>query len=96
MAPSLNTAIIRDTVLEAALQLVSDPIPNIRFNVAKCLETLAAVLANDPDGQDLIQRRILPTLRQLQEDPDADVRYFATKAYERTTGDNQQEAMVVS
>lgn len=74
MAPSLDTAIIRDTVLDAALQLVNDPIPNIRFNVAKCLETLAAVLASNPEGQDLIQRRILPTLRKLQEDSDADVR----------------------
>ncbi|BEI82618.1 hypothetical protein CcaverHIS002_0304860 [Cutaneotrichosporon cavernicola] len=96
MAPSLNTAIIRDTVLDASLNLVSDPIPNIRFNVAKCLETLAAVLANDPDGQDLVQRRILPTLRKLQEDSDADVRYFATKAYERTTGDDRSEPMQLS
>ncbi|TXT08705.1 hypothetical protein VHUM_02833 [Vanrija humicola] len=96
MAPSLNTAIIRDTVLDAALGLASDPIPNIRFNVAKCLETLASVLATDPEGQDVIQRRILPALRKLQEDPDADVRYFATQAYERTTGDEQSEPMVLS
>ncbi|GMK56532.1 hypothetical protein CspeluHIS016_0303720 [Cutaneotrichosporon spelunceum] len=96
MAPSLNTTIIRDTVLDASLNLVSDPIPNIRFNVAKCLETLAAVLANDSEGQDLVQRRILPTLRKLQEDSDADVRYFATKAYERTTGDDRSEPMQLS
>ncbi|RSH80586.1 uncharacterized protein EHS24_009168 [Apiotrichum porosum] len=96
MAPALNTAIIRDTVLDAALQLVNDPIPNIRFNVAKCLETLAAVLATDPEGQELIQRRIEPTLRKLQEDSDADVRYFATKAYDHTTGDERSEPMVIS
>jgi serine/threonine-protein phosphatase 2A regulatory subunit A len=74
MAPALDVAIIRDTVLDAALNLVNDPIPNIRFNVAKCLETLAAVLAGSPDGQDLVQRRIIPTLKKLQEDSDADVR----------------------
>lgn len=74
MATSLDVQIIRDTVLDAALSLANDPIPNIRFNVAKCLETLAGVLAGSPEGQDLIQRRILPALRKLQEDSDADVR----------------------
>jgi serine/threonine-protein phosphatase 2A regulatory subunit A len=74
MATSLDVQIIRDTVLDAALALANDPIPNIRFNVAKCLETLAVVLAGSPEGQDLIQRRILPALRKLQEDSDADVR----------------------
>jgi serine/threonine-protein phosphatase 2A regulatory subunit A len=74
MASSLDVPIIRDTVLDAALALANDPIPNIRFNVAKCLETLGGVLASSPEGQDLLQRRILPALRKLQEDSDADVR----------------------
>lgn len=75
MAPSLNVQIIRDTVLDSALQLASDPIPNIRFNVAKCLETLAGVLAGNPEGQEIVGRRIVPALKKLQEDSDADVRY---------------------
>ncbi|WWC66209.1 uncharacterized protein I206_100110 [Kwoniella pini CBS 10737] len=87
MAPSLNVQIIRDTVLQSALNLASDPIPNIRFNVAKCLETLAAVLATSPEGQDIISRKVVPALKKLQEDSDADVRFFATKAFDRTTGD---------
>ena len=91
MAPSLNVAIIRDTVLDAALSLSSDPIPNIRFNVAKCLEVLAVQCANDSEGQDLIHRKIVPALKKLQEeDTDADVRYFATKAFEKTTGDKSE------
>ncbi|ODO05915.1 hypothetical protein I350_04976 [Cryptococcus amylolentus CBS 6273] len=90
MAPSLDTPIIRDTVLDAALNLANDAIPNIRFNVAKCLETLAAVLAQTPEGQELIHRKVAPALRKLQDDPDADVRYFATKASERTTGDGSE------
>ncbi|KGB79077.1 protein phosphatase 2 (formerly 2A), regulatory subunit A [Cryptococcus deuterogattii 99/473] len=98
MAPSLNTAIIQDTVLDAALNLANDAIPNIRFNVAKCLETLASVLAQTPEGQELVHRRVVPALRKLQEDQDADVRYFATKAYERTTGDDVRgaEPMILS
>lgn len=74
MASSLNVQIIRDTALDAALNLANDPIPNIRFNVAKCLETLAWVLGNSPEGQETVQRRILPALKKLQEDSDADVR----------------------
>ena len=92
MASSFNVQIIRDTVLDAALNLAADPIPNIRFNVAKCLETLAGVLAGSAEGQELTQRRIVPTLRKLQEDADADVRYFATKAVERTMGDQLRGA----
>jgi serine/threonine-protein phosphatase 2A regulatory subunit A len=74
MAPSLDPPIIRDTVLDAALNLAADPIPNIRFNVAKCLEILASVLATSPEGQEIVQRRILPAVKKLQEDTDADVR----------------------
>ncbi|WWC86433.1 uncharacterized protein L201_001310 [Kwoniella dendrophila CBS 6074] len=86
MAPSLNVSIIKETVLQSALNLASDPIPNIRFNVAKCLETLALVLNSSTEGQELISRKVLPALKKLQEDSDADVRFFATKAVERTTG----------
>lgn len=86
MAPSLNAQIIRDTVLDAAIKLAEDPIPNIRFNVAKCLETLAAVLNTDPEGQEIVGRTVMPSLRKLQEDSDPDVRYFAAKAVEHTTG----------
>ena len=74
MASSLNVQIIRDTVLDAALSLANDPIPNIRFNVAKCLETLAGVLGGSPEGQEIVQRRIIPALKKLQDDSDADVR----------------------
>lgn len=75
MASSLNVEIIRDTVLDAALRLAGDPIPNIRFNVAKCLETLAGVTATSPEGQEITQLKIMPALKKLQEDSDADVRY---------------------
>jgi serine/threonine-protein phosphatase 2A regulatory subunit A len=33
-----------------------------------------------PQGQELIQQRIMPSLAKLQEDEDVDVRYFATTA----------------
>lgn len=79
--------------------LATDPIPNIRFNVAKSYSVLINTLRRLPAegtlqdleksggtapasrrGQELIQQRIIPQLEKLQEDEDADVRYFATNA----------------
>lgn len=74
MTPSLDTTIIRDSVLDAALGLVSDPIPNIRFNVAKALEVLAVTLSADAEGQELAGRKIVPALEKLCGDSDPDVR----------------------
>lgn len=79
-------------------RLVSDPIPNIRFNVAKSYAVLIETLRKLPaegtlleaeaagntapssKGQDLVSTLILPNLEKLQQDEDADVRYFATTA----------------
>jgi serine/threonine-protein phosphatase 2A regulatory subunit A len=76
--------------------LVSDPIPNIRFNVAKSYAVLIDTLRRVPEkgtiadggdeskgsakGQELITSQIMPNLEKLQTDDDADVRYFATTA----------------
>ncbi|MCO5549546.1 hypothetical protein L7F22_003018 [Adiantum nelumboides] len=82
MAPSLNTSVIVDSVLETVLPMVNDPIPNIRFNVAKSFEVLAQVLNETPEGKAVIKSKILPGLEKLKDDQDADVRFFAQKAME--------------
>ena len=82
MAPSLNTEAICDSVLETVLPMVNDPIPNIRFNVAKSFEVLAMVLNETPERKKVIKNDILPGLEKLKEDQDADVRFFAQKASE--------------
>ena len=84
MAPSLNLEVIKDPVLQTLLSLVSDPIPNIRFNVAKTLEVVATTYGTIPEGQALAKEKIVPAVQSLQNDPDADVRYFANRALERT------------
>lgn len=66
------------------LRLAADDIPNIRFNVAKALETMAVTLAPSSEGRQLIEADIVPALNKMQEDSDADVRYFATRAMEQT------------
>ena len=67
------------------MSLVNDPIPNIRFNVAKSLEILAATYGTTPDGQAMAKERIVPAVEGLLNDPDADVRYFASRALEKTS-----------
>ena len=49
--------------------------PNIRFNAAKTLQALIARLAPG-----LVQSQVKPCLLTLTEDPDKDVRYFASQA----------------
>ena len=91
--------IIEDSVLPMMDRLVSDPIPNIRFNVAKSYAVIIDTLKKlpekgtiaegeaagpkstpSPKGQQLISSSIMPSLEKLQNDPDVDVRYFATVA----------------
>ena len=93
-------------------RLVSDDIPNIRFNIAKTYGVLIDVLKRlpadttiievekseskqspSPQGQELIQRRIMPNLEKLQQDEDVDVRYFATTA---ASGGSGGDAMQTS
>ncbi|KAK0506238.1 armadillo-type protein [Armillaria luteobubalina] len=85
IAPSLSLEIVQAEIIDPLLQLATDAIPNIRFNVAKALEVLAATYSGTPEGRLLVQR-ILPALEQLKNDQDADVRYFATRAYQKTGG----------
>lgn len=80
MAPALDVDVVRSSVLAVVVALVSDRIPNIRFNVAKALEVLAQSLATQSGGKELIQEGILPNLQKLKGDNDPDVRFFAEKA----------------
>ncbi|KAJ3894953.1 Ser/Thr protein phosphatase 2A regulatory subunit A [Lentinula edodes] len=81
--PSLNLDIVRSEIIESLLQLASDPIPNIRFNVAKSLEVLLSAYGNTPEGEAFVHQRILPVLEQQKNDQDADVRYFAARALQK-------------
>ncbi|KAF7436828.1 hypothetical protein PC9H_003661 [Pleurotus ostreatus] len=83
VAPSLNVEVVRADILEPLLQLAIDPIPNIRFNVAKCLEVLAVAYGGTPEGKEMVQQRLIPALEQAKNDQDADVRYFASRALQK-------------
>ena len=60
----------------AVLELLArDPVPNIRFNAAKALETIAPLVEPRAVAGD-----IRPCLSTLVQDADRDVKYFAEKA----------------
>jgi len=62
---------------------MADPIPNIRFNVAKSLEVISETLGNAPEGSVVAKERIVPAVENLKNDADADVRYFANRALQQ-------------
>jgi len=80
VSPSLTLEVIRDHVLQVLIELTVDPIPNIRFNVAKSLEVISATVNDTPEGLELSKKQIVPAIEVLRNDADADVRYFANKA----------------
>ncbi|OSD03443.1 ARM repeat-containing protein [Trametes coccinea BRFM310] len=86
ISPSLTLDIVRGDILEMLLQLAGDPIPNIRFNVAKALEAIATSFGDTPDGRQLVQQKIVPVLEALKNDQDADVRFFASRALQKAHG----------
>ena len=80
MSQSLDSDTIINFILGALLNMVQDPIPNIRFNVAKAFEALIHELESSPAGVLVIKDQILPALQTLHDDRDADVRYYAQRA----------------
>lgn len=82
MAETLSVQVIRDDVLPTVISLSDDPIPNIRFNVAKSLEALIPLLKNNAQAAGLYDTTVKPALEKLREDVDGDVKFFASRALE--------------
>lgn len=78
MAVSLTPDIIKEKVLPTVIELVDDPIPNVRFNVAKSLEVLVPILKQNSTAE--ISTKVIEVLNKLSKDSDVDVRFFAEKA----------------
>lgn len=85
MTPALDVEVIKESVMETLLSLITDAIPNIRFNVAKAFEVIATTYGSSAEGNALIKERVVPALQQLAADSDADVRYFASRALQLST-----------
>lgn len=62
-------------LLPFLLRLSRDPVPNVRFNVAKAFERLGPRLERS-----VLVTQVRPCLEALSRDTDADVRFYAGKA----------------
>ncbi|KAL7463149.1 hypothetical protein ACHAXS_003535 [Conticribra weissflogii] len=62
-------------VLPTLLDMACDPVPNVRFNVAKGLGTVGPLFSRY-----VYESQILPVLDLLKDDPDRDVRFFANQS----------------
>ncbi|KAF9204555.1 hypothetical protein BGZ49_005165 [Haplosporangium sp. Z 27] len=80
MTPAVTPEVIRDYILPTVTNLVADPIPNIRFNVAKSIEAQIPILIQNSDTKPLVEQQLRPALVKLSEDADNDVRFFSQKA----------------
>lgn len=84
LIPVIDQAIIVSKILPFINHLIADPVPNIRFNVAKSYLLAAEVLLKEPSPEvtKLIESEILSNLNTLLNDADVDVRYYANKSIE--------------
>ena len=71
-------------LLPVLLSFASDPVPNLRFNLAKALERLLPSIA---DPATTVASLVRPVLTSLTGDKDEDVRFYARKALAACPGE---------
>jgi serine/threonine-protein phosphatase 2A regulatory subunit A len=74
--PVVSEAFLNEIMFPCLIALGQDPVPNIKFNVAKTIDSLSDKLSaeNKERSQEL--------LTELSSDADVDVKFFAQKALE--------------
>ena len=75
IAETVSKQALSGKIVPVVLNLVSDPVPNVRLNVAKAIKKIYS-LVNEASLTDQIKT----ALRVLNKDEDIDVRYFAEQA----------------
>mmetsp|Transcript_7929 Transcript_7929/g.19493 ORF Transcript_7929/g.19493 Transcript_7929/m.19493 type:complete len:657 (-) Transcript_7929:251-2221(-) len=74
MATEMDPSIAQIEILPIILEMATDTVANIRFNVALTLGEMGPICERT-----VYQQQIHPILTLLQDDPDRDVRFFAEK-----------------
>jgi serine/threonine-protein phosphatase 2A regulatory subunit A len=87
LIPVVDESMIKTSILPFIAELINDPIPNIRFNVAKTYTELVRALHEEKISspeviEEICTSTVIPHLERLSTDGDVDVRYFSTKALE--------------
>lgn len=79
LVPVMDETSVTQLILPFIESLAKDPVPNIRFNVAKALKV---IVDKCPENKSILDTTVIPTLNKLSEDSDVDVRYFADQSLE--------------
>ena len=76
MVGKVDDRFLNDKLIPLALRLSDDPVPNIRFNFAKVIESIVPKLSSEN------KRKAEEALTQMieKESIDFDVKYYAEKA----------------
>lgn len=82
LTPGLDVSVVNKKILPFIHLLIADPVPNIRFNVAKSYLVAAEALVKGgvSDAPKVIETEIIPNLNVLVNDSDVDVRYYGQKS----------------
>ncbi len=76
LSESLTEDLLVGEALPMALHLAKDPVANVRFTLAKTLETLAPKMLEGA----VLAAQVRPCLEELSEDGDRDVQFYSRKA----------------
>jgi len=78
LAVACGPEITERQLLPTVLTMATDSVANVRFNVAKTLQQIAAILpSTSKQAQDA---QVRPVIEKLNTDSDFDVRYYASEA----------------
>ncbi|KAF6012661.1 hypothetical protein HII12_002183 [Brettanomyces bruxellensis] len=81
LIPVLSPKVISEDIYPFIDELKSDQVPNIRFNVAKSLASIAETLY--PEYKTIVTDKIVPTLEAFENDDDVDVRFYTKQSIEK-------------
>uniref|UniRef100_A0A0L0NXZ1 Phosphatase PP2A regulatory subunit A/Splicing factor 3B subunit 1-like HEAT repeat domain-containing protein n=1 Tax=Candidozyma auris TaxID=498019 RepID=A0A0L0NXZ1_CANAR len=82
LIPVLEPSVIIKKILPFIHLLIADPVPNLRFNVAKSYAVAAETLvkSGSSEAAKVIETEIIPNVNVLINDSDVDVRYYGQKS----------------
>jgi serine/threonine-protein phosphatase 2A regulatory subunit A len=76
LAPEVTKEVLNKQFMETILLLAEDPVPNIRFNVSKCIESFYTKMT--PGSKFKCESAV----KKMAKDTDFDSSYFAKRALE--------------
>jgi len=75
VVPLMSKEQVATHVLPIFLKAMKDPIPNVRFTIAKIIQKTKSQI-----DASIVSSQIMPALKEMTNDTDRDVQYYATVA----------------